>query len=943
VGAVRHSDNPSGQKVTTQIGHYPIEAELGRGAMGVVYRSTHPRLGIPVAIKVLAEQFSSDRSFRERFHREAATVASLNHPGIVRVYDFDEDGPVLFIVMEWVEGRSMRSWLDEYGRFSVDVSVDLIQQLLSAVGVAHDYQIVHRDLKPENILISNRGKTKILDFGISKLIDDKHNLTATGSMVGTPAYMAPEQVKGEAIDPTADIYSLGMILYELLHGEPPFTGPLPSVLHSQVFDKPRASTAIPSTIMDIIWKATSKGRDQRFQTCEGFSGAFHYMPRTASAPAPPDAVSAEIAVADPHDAPKSASAPPGDRKPSGVCTYSDCSERRGWACAYKDLTGRECKSWWCRRHIQFIERTPFCPRHASVIRALAPTANTIFEIKNRPAVDDRALPLAALVAEDVDKDVTELVRRRFQNRKDVTLARDRTVRQTWSGRDDVAWERSWAALKSQGYLVRIAVRVTTAEPDTVQLLIGNTVVFKAVPDWISRRREGEPPDHADRARFGKKIFHAVLEHVDEPQAVAVATPVPSAGTPPIVLPPPVINRTLIEGMILRMATLATRLTGYEVASQLGLPLTSLEPILRSLTTSNFLDALGIASETGPWQGRPLPERMAYALTKQGRARSEEIAKAGSRYAGPAPVSMHEYKTVLAEAAKGAPLDLAKVNIALAGMELAPGVTEAVRAAVNSRSSVFIYGAPGNGKTTLARRIPKLLGSSILIPVAIDVGGGEVMTIFDSAVHHLEHNQPADKRWRRVSRPLVQVGGEFQLEMFDPTWEEGSRTYGAPLQVKANGGVLLIDDLGRQRVTPKQILDRLLVPLEQDTDYMNLSASGRKLEIPFRAQLALSTNLKPSELLDEAYLRRLAYKVLMPDPTWEMWCRIFERERARLNIPPDPNALEKISGLYADRPLRGNHPRDLLERLVDVSSARGVRAKLSADLVEAAWHTLFIAS
>src|SRR5438477_624615 len=179
----------------------------------LAYRSTHPRLDIPVAIKVLAEQYSGDLSFRQRFHREAATVASLNHPGIVRVYDFDEDGPVLFIVMEWVDGRSMRSWLDEYGRFSVDVSVDLIQQLLSAVGVAHDYQVVHRDLKPDNILISNRGKTKILDFGISKLIDDKHRLTATGSMVGTPAYMAPEQVKGEPVDATADIYWLGLSLY----------------------------------------------------------------------------------------------------------------------------------------------------------------------------------------------------------------------------------------------------------------------------------------------------------------------------------------------------------------------------------------------------------------------------------------------------------------------------------------------------------------------------------------------------------------------------------------------------------------------------------------------------------------------------------------------------------------------------------------------------------
>jgi len=270
-------------------------------------------------------------------------------------------------------------------------------------------------------------------------------------------------------------------------------------------------------------------------------------------------------------------------------------------------------------------------------------------------------------------------------------------------------------------------------------------------------------------------------------------------------------------------------------------------------------------------------------------------------------------------------------------------SEAVRAAVNSRSSIFIYGAPGNGKTTLARRIPSLLGGPIVVPVALDIGGGEVMTIFDGSVHRLETNQPADRRWRRVARPLVQVGGEFQREMFDPTWEDGSRTYGAPLQVKANGGVLLIDDLGRQRVSPKQILDRLLVPLEQDTDYMNLSATGRKVEVPFQAQLALSTNLRPAELLDEAYLRRLSYKVLMPDPTWDMWTRIFERERQRLSIPPDPNALEMISTLYSGRPLRGNHPRDLLERLVDVSSARGVRPQLTPDLVEAAWHTLFITS
>src|SRR5258708_21343804 len=158
--------------------------------------------------------------------------------------------------MEWVEGRSMRAWLDEYGRVSVDVSVDLLQQLLSAVGVAHDLGVVHRDIKPDNILISNRGKTKILDFGISKLVDDKARLTATGSMVGTPAYMAPEQVKGETIDARADIYSLGMILYELLHGEPPFTGQLPAVLHLQELYPPRPPTATPAPILDVLLRAT---------------------------------------------------------------------------------------------------------------------------------------------------------------------------------------------------------------------------------------------------------------------------------------------------------------------------------------------------------------------------------------------------------------------------------------------------------------------------------------------------------------------------------------------------------------------------------------------------------------------------------------------------------------------------------------------------------------
>jgi hypothetical protein len=188
-----------------------------------------------------------------------------------------------------------------------------------------------------------------------------------------------------------------------------------------------------------------------------------------------------------------------------------------------------------------------------------------------------------------------------------------------------------------------------------------------------------------------------------------------------------------------------------------------------------------------------------------------------------------------------------------------------------------------------------------------------------------------------------VGGEFTLDMLTATWDPAGRVYQAPLQLKANGGVLLIDDFGRQQVTPKQMLDRLMVPLEQAIDHLQLAGSGRKVEIPFRAMLLFSTNLTPSELLDEAYMRRLAYKVRMPDPTPQVFQRIFERERQRLGIPANPTVFPQIGQLYGSSAIRGNHPRDLLERLVDVASARGVKPELTPELVDAAWRTLFVAT
>lgn len=938
--------------LVSQLGRFTVQAELGRGAMGVVYRGLHPGLDVPIALKVLSESYSRDESFRLRFQREAAMVASLNHPGIVRVYDFDSDQGSLFIVMEYVEGKTLRAWLSEYGRFTVEVAADLTQQLLSAVGAAHARGIVHRDLKPDNVLISTQGKTKILDFGISKVLDDSRQLTATGSMVGTPSYMSPEQVKGEAVDARADIYALGVMLYELIHGEPPYTGSMASVLHSHVYETPRPSTAIPQPLMEVIWKAMAKDPAQRHQSCEQFSGALIDVMRPAPAPPPAQAPPPSVQPG----------APPGFKlrlprlplpggsaqpRPTGACSHGECPATEGWQCAYTDAIGEQCQAWLCKKHITFLDTSPFCPRHATVIRALEATAGTIREIKHRPRVGDRALPLAAIVCEDVNRDLSELLRRRYQGRKDLRISIDSSMRQTWESRGEVAWERSWAAVQNQGYLARVGVRVAAAEPDVVKVTLGNQVILEEVPEWISKRRgEGDPIDNGERGRLRNLIVEAVLSRIDTPilrpgESSPPVSDTAGASTRIAAVGAPQLSPALAEGMLLRLLATSTRMTGYELADHLALPHAAIEGSLKILAAGNFLEVLGIDSAPAS-HSKGLQERMAYAITSQGRTRSEEIGSTGTRYLGPAPVSIEEYRASVAAVSEPISLAGELVRQTLEGLEVPDGVAESVRAAVNSRGSLFLYGSPGNGKTSLARRIVSLLGGPMLVPVALEVGG-EVIRVFDPSVHQLEGDPPADRRWRRVGRPLVQVGGEFELTMLDPTWEPGSRTYQAPLQLKANGGVLLIDDLGRQKVTPKQVLDRLMVPLEQATDYLNLVTSGRKAEVPFKALLALSTNLKPSDLLDEAYLRRLSYKVHMPDPSWDAWCRIFETERRRLGLEPQPQALEMIRHLYGGRPLRGNHPRDLLERLVDVASARAVTPTLNPELIQAAWQTLFVHS
>lgn len=924
------------------LGRFVVEAELGRGAMGVVYRGFHPGLEVPVAIKVLAESYSSDESFRRRFQREAAAIAALNHPGIVRVYDFDQVDSALFIVMEFVDGRTLRALLLERGAVPLAQALDIIQQLLSAVGAAHGRGIIHRDLKPDNVLLSAEGKAKVMDFGISKMLVESQGLTQSDSIIGTPLYMSPEQVTGSPLDARSDVYALGAILYELVSGTPPFTGQLTAVLHSQIYDQPAPSPLISDPLMAVIRRAMAKKREERFGTCDDFAGALLAIETSEMIPeiGPPRSPGRHFGIKFPNIR----SAPVGSIRPApmpAACAHSRCQAQTGWQCGYQDRQGQTCTTWWCSEHVQFHGTEPYCRRHSTVVKALSIHAGTIREIKSLPAVDDRSLSLAAMVGEDVNKDLTEILRRRYKSRRDVTIIADRTVRET-RGSGTVAWERSWSAMRSQGYETRVTLSVNSASPMIVEMRVGTRTIFAGMPDWIARRLDGKAPVQADRAHFRARLVQAVTEAVDRPPPLAggfhPTTAEGGAATQLATPNLPDVNLHLLEGLVMRVFASTTRIPGHEVATRLALPFASIEPTLRKLAADRFLEPGGIANDQSE---RPLPERMTFSLTMNGRALVEELSRSTTRYAGPAPVSLAEYSRLTTEVILP-PVENEVVRTALDGLELPTAVVDAVRASVNSRGSIFIYGAPGNGKTSLASRLPRMLRGPVLVPVAIDLDG-ELLMVFDPAVHRLEGEQPHDPRWRRVARPLVQVGGEFTLDMLTPTWDPTSRVYHAPLQVKANGGVLLIDDFGRQSATPKQVMDRLMIPLAQAVDHLQLTNSGRKIEMPFRPMVAFSTNLSPAQLLDEAYLRRLAYKVRMLDPTPEIFQRIFERERQRLGVGANAAAFAQIGSLYGSQPIRGNHARDLLERLVDVARARGVEPELTPDLIEAAWDTLFVAA
>lgn len=255
-----------------KIGHYTILSELGRGGMGIVYKAREESLDRFVAIKVLTEKLTEDNTYLQRFVREARAAAGISHPNIVQIFFVGEEGGKPYFVMEYVTGRSLSQILREEGKIGNPRAAQMILQAAHGLAAAHDKGIIHRDIKPANLILDDRGMVKIADFGLAMPVAQETRLTATGMLVGTPGYLAPEQCMGEKVDNRTDIYALGVTFYELLAGAPPFRGESPLALLRQILDEqpPDLATLNPDVDAEtraMVAKMIAKDRAQRYQDC----------------------------------------------------------------------------------------------------------------------------------------------------------------------------------------------------------------------------------------------------------------------------------------------------------------------------------------------------------------------------------------------------------------------------------------------------------------------------------------------------------------------------------------------------------------------------------------------------------------------------------------------------------------------------------------------------
>ncbi len=402
-----------------------------------------------------------------------------------------------------------------------------------------------------------------------------------------------------------------------------------------------------------------------------------------------------------------------------------------------------------------------------------------------------------------------------------------------------------------------------------------------------------------------------------------------------------ISPIVVEGLILRLMHINTTMVAHEIATELCLPYYGVtEPLLVQMRDNRLIEIT---------RGEMAAMSYVYTITDAGRARALQFFEQ-TTYVGPAPVSLSSYVAIIqSQSLKNITVNAERLREAFVDLVFDDTILEQIGPAVNSGRSIFLYGPPGNGKTSICERIVRSFGGSIFIPYAIEIKG-QIIKVFDEYNHveikpeeDMRLQDKYDRRFRLIRRPIIIVGGELTMETLDLIWNNESRFYEAPLQMKANGGAFMFDDWGRQRVEPKTLLNRWIVPLEKRADFLTLH-TGTKVEVPFDELIVFSTNLNPKDLVDDAFFRRIRYTTPINDPTPDHFRAIWKIVSEAKGVPYADEVVDYFVEKHMrshGRPLRGCLPRDILENIIDVCRFKGIEPTVTAEMLDGAALAYFV--